>query len=283
MAQELSKAQDSAENQVEDVNKTTPKTSEPEYSATELLAMEKGWKPKDQLEDGKPFVDADEFLRRGELFDKIKSLKDELHAAKKDITALAEHHAKVRENEFKRAVEYLKNQKKEALVEGDANKVVEIDEQLARVREAQRQTIQPKQEAVNEAIKAMHTQFIGWVEQNAWYNQNEELHNFADATGLRLSREDPSLTYQQVLARTASEVKKRYPEYFQGGPKKLVPPSPDGNNSTSKSKVEAAQKGKLRESDLTDEEARVMKVLIQKIPGFTKEKYLSDLAAVKGV
>ncbi len=42
--------------------------SEPEYTDVELQAMEAGWKPKDQLEEGKAFVDAAEYLRRGELF-----------------------------------------------------------------------------------------------------------------------------------------------------------------------------------------------------------------------
>lgn len=279
MSDDLSKT---PEGEVIESNSQEDSQQGPEYSTTELLAMEQGWKPKDQLEEDKPFISADEFLRRGELFEKIKSLKEELHTTKRDISALAEHHAKVKETEFKRAVEYLKTQKKEALVEGDADKVIEIDEQLAELRDAQKSVIQPKQEAVNEAVAAMQRQFGSWVDNNAWYNQNEELHDYADATGLRIRRENPNLSYAEILAKTSERVKQRFPEYFPGATQKRVPPSPDGNNSTSRSKVEASTKGRIRESDLTPEEARVMKVLVQKIPGFTKEKYLSELAAAKG-
>lgn len=43
----------------------------PQYSDAEIHAMETGWKPKDQYTgpEGK-WVDAEEYLRRGELFDK---------------------------------------------------------------------------------------------------------------------------------------------------------------------------------------------------------------------
>lgn len=275
---DLSKPQEGTEAQVPD---TQEQVAEPSYTPTELLALEQGWRPQDQLEEGKTFIPADEFLRRGELFEKIKSLKQELHETKRDISALAEHHQKVKETEFKRAVEYLKSQKKEALVEGDADKVIEIDEQLAELRENQK-TIIPKKDEVNPAVVAMQQQFVSWVENNSWYNQNEELHDYADSVGLRIRRENPTLTYQQILVETSKRVKSRFPDYFPGETKKVVPPSPDGNNSVAKGKVEANQKGKLRESDLSEEEQRVMNVLIKKIPGFTKEKYLSELQIAKG-
>ena len=61
----------------------TPEASAPEieHSPTELKAIESGWVPKEEFQgDEHKWVEAGEFLRRGELFKKIedqgKQLKD---------------------------------------------------------------------------------------------------------------------------------------------------------------------------------------------------------------
>ena len=251
---------------------------QPEYTEVEQKALAEGWKPKDQLEEGKEFISADEFLRRGELFSKIKSLKDEIHHLKADLGAVVQHHTQVKEAEFKRAVEYLKAEKKAALDEGDHEKVIDIDDQIAEVREAQKLSQRPNVASTNPQIAAMQETFVNWVDDNGWYNQNEELHDYADSVGLRLRRTNPELSYEKILTEVAKKTKERFPEYF-GGTKKAAPPSPDSQGQG----VRTANKGKLKESDLSPEERRAMNAFIQRIPGYTKEKYIAELQAVKGV
>lgn len=250
---------------------------QPEYTEVEQKALAQGWKPKDELEEGKEFISADEFLRRGELFDKIKSLKDEIHHLKSDLGAVVQHHAQVKESEFKRAVEYLKAEKKSALDEGDHERVIEIDDQIAEVREAQKLSKQPSGPADNPQIRAMQETFVSWVDDNGWYNQNEELHDYADSVGLRYRRTNPDWSYEKILSEVAKKTKERFPEHF-GGVRKSAPPSPDSGGQG----IRSSKKGKLSESDLSDDERRAMNVFVQRIPGFSKEKYLAELQAVRG-
>lgn len=250
----------------------------PEYSEVEQKAMAAGWKPKDQLEETKEFISADEFLRRGELFDKIKALKDEIHHLKADLGAVVQHHTQVKETEFKRAVEYLKAEKKQALDEGDHDRVIEIDDQLAEVKEAQRLSRNNVDVSRNNPqIQAMQETFVNWVDENGWYNQDEELHDYADSIGLRLRRTNPEWSYEKILTEVAKKTKDRFSERF-GIQKKTVPPSPDSSGQGQR--IQA--KGTLKESDLSPEERRAMNVFIQRIPGFTKEQYLKELQAARG-
>lgn len=247
------------------------------YSETEQKALAQGWKPKELLEEGKEFIDAGEFLRRGELFDKIKGLKDEIHHLKSDLGAVVQHHTMVKEAEFRRAVEYLKAEKKTALDEGDHSRVIEIDDQIAEVKEAQRLSQHQAQNTDNPQVRAMQETFVNWVDDNGWYNQDEELHDYADSVGLRLRRNNPDWSYEKILKEVSSKTKERFAEKF-GMIKRASPPSPDSGGQG----VRNTGKGKLRESDLSPEERRAMDVFVKRIPGFTKEKYLEELQSVRG-
>lgn len=258
----------------EEVEVVSVEEAAPSYSEAEQRAMAQGWKPKDQLEEGKEYIDAGEFLRRGELFDKIKGLKDEIHHLKSDLGAVVQHHTQVKEAEFKRAVEYLKAEKKNALDEGDHSRVIEIDDQIAEVKEAQR--LSQNRPTDNPQVKAMQETFVEWVDENGWYNQDEELHDYADSVGLRLRRKNPDWSYEKILKEVSSKTKEMFAEKF--GIKKVAPPSPDSSGQG----VRSANKGKLRESDLSSEERRAMDVFVKRIPGFTKEKYLEELQSVRG-
>lgn len=249
----------------------------PVYTEVEQKAMSEGWRPKEELEEGKEFIPADEFLRRGELFSKIKSLKGEVEHLRADLGAVVQHHTHVKEAEFKRAVEYLKAEKKNALDEGNHDRVIEIDDQIAEVKEAQRlsQRHDPVQD--NPQIRAMQEVFVSWVDDNGWYNQNEDLHDYADAVGLRLKRNNPDWSYEKILNEVGKKTKERFPEQF-GMTRKAAPPSPDSGGQG----VRTVGKGKLKESDLSSEERRAMEVFVKRIPGFTKEKYLEELQSVRG-
>ena len=96
------------DNTNQEVNKET--IQDPQYTEVELKAIDQGWVPKDKFEGGEDdFIDAKEFLRRGELFAKIdtqkrelSSVNKELHAVKKALGALKEHYGKGKLNKLKR-------------------------------------------------------------------------------------------------------------------------------------------------------------------------------------
>src|ERR1700744_3154427 len=105
-------------------------------SPTQQEALSQGWVPKEEFDgDAERWVDAGEFLRRGELFRKIESQSKELKDVRKALAELAKHNSKIREVEYARAIEGLKAQKKEALSKGDADRVVDIDDKIDLVKD----------------------------------------------------------------------------------------------------------------------------------------------------
>src|ERR1700758_5180010 len=85
---------------------------------TQQEALSQGWVPKEEFSgDPEKFVDAGEFLRRGELFRKIESQSKEMKDMRKALQELAKHNSQIRDVEYKRALETLKAEKKAALNE----------------------------------------------------------------------------------------------------------------------------------------------------------------------
>src|SRR6188474_2277784 len=115
-----------------------PENAEPQQSDVEQRALEMGWRPKEQFNgDEHEFIDAGEFVRRKPLFDKIEQLSKRSKETEKALRLLQEHHTKVEETAKKQVIAELKAQKKNALEEGDAEKVIEIDDQIAQFRAAE--------------------------------------------------------------------------------------------------------------------------------------------------
>jgi len=104
----------------------------------ELRAMEDGWVPQDEWQgDPEVWRPAKEFVDRGELFKKIDDQNRTIKEFKRALDDLKNHTQKVRETEYNRALATLKEQKKNALLEGDAERVVSLDDEIDLVKDAQ--------------------------------------------------------------------------------------------------------------------------------------------------
>ena len=98
---------------------------QPQFSPVQEQALAQGWVPKEEYKgDPEKWVEAAEFLRRGELFAKIEHQNRELKDVKRALQEITKLHSQVREIEYKRALDTLKAQKKTALEEGDADAVI---------------------------------------------------------------------------------------------------------------------------------------------------------------
>lgn len=242
-------------------------------SSAEQRALEMGWRPKEEFDgDEDSFIDAKEFVRRKPLFDKIEYQSRELKEVKKALRFLQDHHEKVKETEFTRAVNALKAAKKQAFEEGNADLIVELDEQLDDVKAAQQAFKVTEQQAkVGDAI---HPNFVSWVENNSWYAQDTELRSFADASGLAYAKANPSLSPEDVLKYVTKRVKTAFPEKFRN-------PLRDKQNIVEGSS--SAPKGKKTDNyELSEEEERTMKTFVRQ-GIMTKESYIAELKKVKGV
>lgn len=243
-----------------------------EYTDDEIQALDNGWKPKDQWQgDPKKWVPADEYNRRGELFSKIDTMGRELRENKKALRMLQEHHGKVKEAEYNRALESLKAAKKQALIDGNADAVLEADEQLLDIKAA-RIADENTRKTVS---KEPHPNFVAWVEKNNWYAQDEEMRMAADDIGIAHAKTHPEKSPEDVLKYVEFRIKKSYPEKFtnqnRNRPSTVAGREVQSGNKTIKDTFE-----------LTDEERKVMNTFVA--DGImTKEQYIADLKTIKGV
>ncbi len=260
------------EAEVKATEQVSQEATEPQLSAIEQKAMEMGWRPKADFDgDDEDFIDATEFVRRKPLFDKIEHQSKELKEVKKVLRSLQDHHVKVKEVEFKRALDYLKSQKKEAMETGDTDRVIEIDEQLVDMKAARKaaelQEQEPKQ-------APPHPDFVAWVDTNKWYAQDAKLRSFADKLGVDYAEENPELPPTEVLKYVAKKVKAAFPEKFKN-PNRSQPAAVDGGSPASKP---------TKASDnfqLSEEEERVMKTFVR-AGIMTKDDYIKELKAMRG-
>ncbi|MEB3214048.1 MAG: hypothetical protein VKL39_22055 [Leptolyngbyaceae bacterium] len=238
----------------------------------ESQARASGWVPLEEW-DGDPddWTDAKEFVRRGELFHKISNQSSEIKELKKAISALTDHHQKVKETEYTRALEYLKQQKKTALEEGDADKLLQVDDAIDILKQERQQEAEKVQQQKQSGPTPV---FTSWVQQNPWYLKDPELRSFADEIGVgAFQRAGGNIAEQELYELVRQRVMKAYPEKFKGNGNKT--PAVEGSgNSGAPAKADSFR--------LSEEEERVMKTFVRQ-GIMSKEQYIADLKKVKGL
>lgn len=240
----------------------------PEYTPVQEQALSQGWVPKDDYKgDPEKWVDAAEFLRRGELFAKIEHQNKELKDVKRALQEITKHHRQVSEIEYKRALDTLRAQKKTALEEGDADAVIAAEEAIDAVKEHQRAAqFEPQVEQSGDA----HPEFVEWKNKNSWYENDPDLNAWAN--GLAPRYVSQGLSPSQVLQKLSEEVKVKFPNKFQN-PRQSRPSAVEGGGprGTSSSSFQ-----------LTPEERRVMQTFVRQ-GVMTEEQYITDLKKIKGI
>lgn len=238
----------------------------PKLTAVQEKALEQGWKPKDQFEgDEDEFIDAPEFVRRGELFGKIEHQSKELKMVKQALDAFKQHHSKVAENEYNRALKALQEQRKQARVDGEFEKADALDEQIDEVK-AQ------KAEVVNlPPVQELNPEFVAWSDKNTWYNSNKVMRAAADAIGIAHAR--AGVSPDQVLKLVEKEIREEFPHKFSNPARDR--PNAVESSSRSGSSVQ-------RSTAVLDEGEREVMRKIVRSGVMTEAEYMAELKKVKG-
>lgn len=243
-----------------------------EPTPVELQAMESGWVPKDKYSgEEHKWVDAGEFLRRGELFKKIEDQSKQLKDVRSALNEMKKLHSQVREVEYQRALDALKAQKKAALLDGDADAVIAADERIDLVKEQVRQFQNEPAASVQEESGAQHPEFVAWTEQNSWYKSSAPMKAFADALGQDLARAGNSPS--EVLRKVAAEVRKEFPNRFRN-------PNQDKPGAVESGGTPAASKG--GKFQLTDDERRVGNTFVRQGVFKSLDEYAAEIKKVRG-
>lgn len=246
----------------------------PQLTEIEQRALEMGWKPKTDFSgDEEEFVDAKEFVSRKPLFDRIEHQSREIKEVRKALKALGDHHQKVKEVEYQEALKSLKAEKKAALENGDAEKLIEIDDLIA---EEKANAAVARNNAQAQA-NGPHPKFVEWVKENTWYVGDAELRVSADQIGTAYAASHPNLDPQEVLQYVKTRVKKLYPEKFQNQNRER--PSAVEGSSNAPTRATASNRDNF---SLSEDEKRVMNTFVRQ-GVMSKEEYIKELKRVKGV
>lgn len=245
----------------EEVTKSNP-------TETELKAMDSGWVPKDEYSgEEHKWVDAAEFLRRGELFKKIENQSKELKDVKKALDEMKKLHSQVREVEYKRALDTLREQKKTALLEGDADALLAVEDKIDLVKEQQKLLSQEPPSSSEQ----VNPEFQAWTDRNSWYETNGPMKAFADALGNDLAR--TGMSPSNVLKEVEKQVRAEFPNKFRN-PNQDKPGAVEGTKGKGSSRLSI--------DNLSDDERRVMRTFVR-TGVMTEEQYIKELNKVKGV
>jgi len=255
-----------------DQNTPTEDTKTPEYTEIEQQAIEQGWRPKDEYNgDPHKWVSADIFVARAPLFEHIEAQKKELKKLREGLTVMASHNAKVEEAGYKRAMAELRQLKKEALLENDADAVIDIDDKIDAMRAQQTHSVNTKVAEAMKESEVINPEFSSWVNRNNWYVNDIVMKAAADALGAKLASE--GMTPSAVLSEVEKTIRKRFPDSFE-------------NPNRAKASAVEAPRGKgaapvgKQKYDLTDDERTAMRAIVR-TGIITEEKYIADLKKIK--
>jgi uncharacterized protein YaaR (DUF327 family) len=237
-----------------------------QMNETDQKAFDAGWRPQTEWEgDPEDWVSAKEYLRVGEMMDRIKSQGSQLRSYTKKMDQmesamkeLGEHNKKIAEQEYNKALQDLKSLKSEALELGDYDTVVEIDDKMGDLKQTNPANQPEPQPESNPVVDA-------WLEDNTWYEQDVVMRGAADAMMQQITSSTPGIEPTVVLGSVLEKMKEEFPHKFgsikQAGVRTTTTESsPDGT-----ARARTTQKGssKYTARHLSPEQQRIGKTFVR--------------------
>lgn len=254
-------------------NEVLENTAPIERPAIEQRAIELGWRPKEEFHgDEDDFIDAKEFVRRQPLFEKIEAQNRQIKNVTKALESFKTHYTRVEQAAVERALATLKTQRKDALSDGDGDRFELLDDEIKKAEAKVAEIEQVKNQPIVEE-PVIHPEWQAFERRNPWYQTTSYMRKFADELGTNLASQ--GVAPSDVLKQVEQAVRKEFPNKFTN-PNKEHAPSVEQSRGASKSG------GKSEESLLSDQERKIMNDLVRS-GLLTKEKYIADLKAVKGL
>jgi len=253
-------------------NTESVKQKQPTASKYEEQALTMGWRPKEEWEgDDEDYVDAKEYVKRKSFFDKISIQSKEIKELKETLEQFKEHYSKVEEHARKQALVELKNRKKLALEEGDADAIVEIDEAIADFK-LQEKDIATKAAAAKE-VSNIPPELQAWKERNSWFGTDAEMTDEANALaiGYKAMGKEPV----EILSLVETKIKRMYKEKFPA--KKPAAPVEGGNSGGRAGSGSANSR-----YNPSDEEKKIASKFVKQGIYKTVDEYYAQLKKLNG-
>lgn len=237
--------------------------------------------------------DAEEFLEFGERLNPIlrennKRLEEQLRASQAQIATIQEEvkkfaklHEETEKVAYAKALASLKEQKVQALENGDYNAVVEVDEQIAATKEAAKASEKPKETVVIQPVipPVVKEAYDSWAAQNQWAIEGSpkydvEMDTYARAIGDVLVKKQgiraDGENFKPFLEKVTAKVKERFPEKFEN-PNRELPSRAEGSSESGGSGT-----GRVHSYAALPKEAKEACDVLVKTKVLTREQYLAS-------
>lgn len=268
--------------EVQEAEEASVEAEAPQFSDTEIAAMEQGWKPPEEFQDeGKEPISAEEFIRRGELFDKIKEVKHnsrrELRRMEEQMREMTDLLKEERTRGYEQALRDLDAKRREAVEIGDVEAFNSYDLEYNRVQEEKQATAHK----FAEPAPAIPEAALEFQERNAdWFNSNTPENNSMVTQAVQidefLSKEKPYLSDEQRLNLVEQEIKTLYKHRFEN-PKKKAPSKVEAPAKDSVAARPSSNGLAIKVSDLDERQKEAAKRFLSMDPSLTMEDYLKSV------
>lgn len=241
---------------------------EVEYTPTQLKALDQGWKPKDQFDGPEDeFIDAPEFVRRGELFSKIETQNKELKAVRRALEEFRANQSKDKTQAIERAIKSLKQERRAAIEDGDTSRAFELEDEIESISAEKTQIAQ---DSARPSVQEVNPEFQDWQNANSWYGKDNVMRAAADAIGFDLARS--GMSPSQVLKEVAKEIRKEFPHKFT---------NPKGARASAVESSTRTGTTRSSEVELDDTERMIMKRLVER-GDMTEAEYKKQIKLSRG-
>ena len=251
--------------------------SEEQITGAEEQARSNGWLPKKEYAgDPEKWVTAEEFNKNGEYIGTIireqkknKRLEKELEQVKEAVRNLGEHNKKVAEHAKEEAIKELKQIKKEALKEGDADTVVEVDDKLLEISQTE-----PEKDILPEPT-GPDPEVVSWAENNPEIADNPILSKAFEAMVITMVNEQPELRNDPAKALEEATIafKQEFPDKFESSTRKTK----QSVLSRTSTKSTSSKQNKFTSNNLSQEQRRLAQQMIDSGAPITLDEYAQQL------
>jgi hypothetical protein len=224
--------------------------------------------------DPAAWVDADVFLKRGQEYNgylrqQNERLQTQINELGESLHALQDHHTKVAERAYEKALKTLKDSRKQALKEGNLEAVAELEEAIEAAA-AEKPKV-PAGGGTQLTAADAERDFNSWLTQNRWYAENERAHVLAQ--GIK-GKYEGKLFGRAFLDAVTADVRRLMPEVFENPARRAAAAVDSGGTRGVTSKTGNSY------SDLPADAKKECDRLSRKGPDgkiiMTKEQYLKE-------
>lgn len=257
-----------------------------EVNPAEATAREHGWKPKEEWEgDPDDWVSYKEFNRRGELFARIAKYGHELKENREALKKLFVDQRKLYDAGYAKALAELKQQKMQAAEEGDARRMLLVDEEIDNLKENHQKVQQEFQ--VNERdgpAPNIQNQVAleQWASVNPWYTNDVYLRQEADTIAKAIVEsarsQGKNVEFTKLLNEVSRQVKGKFPDKF---PRSTTKTSSVEGGTQREVTASSARGTRFTLDKIPAEEREIAKVVMQS-SGLSEEEYVKQYMKASG-